>query len=188
VTPALSNLSDVSLDTPSNGDVLLYNNGVWENGTGAGTGDMTKAVYDPNSIEADVFDMDNMVEGATNLILTSDERNKLSGIETSQTIAGGVTAGLVYFDTSDWKQADASTEGTASKRLGIYLGLNAVQVSGDYSTMGLTAGAIYYLSETAGAITATKPTTSTSIVRIIGYAKSTTVLEFKPDVSFVENL
>jgi len=33
-------------------------------------GDMQKSVYDPNEVEADVFDMDNMVNGDTNVVLT----------------------------------------------------------------------------------------------------------------------
>lgn len=57
---------------------------------------------------------------------------------------------------------------------------------GDLTTTGLTAGAIYYASETAGAYTATAPTTSGAIIRIIGTAESTTVLTFNPDVSFAE--
>lgn len=59
---------------------------VWDTGTSAwvnsgSTAGMAKATYDPNNIQDDAFDMDNMVEGATNLILTDAERTKLSGIE-----------------------------------------------------------------------------------------------------------
>lgn len=39
-----------------------------------GGGDMFSSVYDPNGVAADAFDMDNMVEGSTNLILTAAER------------------------------------------------------------------------------------------------------------------
>lgn len=49
--------------------------------TGTGSGDMTAAVYDPESVEGDAFDMDNMVESDTKKILTADERTKLTGIE-----------------------------------------------------------------------------------------------------------
>ena len=41
-------------------------------------GDMTKAVYDPNLVEGDAFQMDNMVEGATAKILTDIERGTLT--------------------------------------------------------------------------------------------------------------
>jgi len=52
---------------------------------------------------------------------------------------------------------------------------------------GLTPAAIQYLSDdTAGAIEETATTTSTEIVRIIGYALSATVLYFNPDISYVE--
>lgn len=49
--------------------------------TGLG-GDMTKAVYDPNSVEDDAFDMSNMIEGADAKVMTAAERTKLAGIET----------------------------------------------------------------------------------------------------------
>lgn len=47
----------------------------WQGADGAPTADtMTKSVYDPGVVAGDVFNMDNMVEGSTNLILTSAER------------------------------------------------------------------------------------------------------------------
>ena len=52
---------------------------------------------------------------------------------------------------------------------------------------GLTPGAIQYLSDdTAGSIEETATTTSTEIVRIVGYALSATVVYFHPDVSYIE--
>lgn len=52
---------------------------------------------------------------------------------------------------------------------------------------GLTPGAIQYLSDdTAGLIEETATTTATEIVRIVGYALSTTVLWFNPDISYIE--
>lgn len=60
-----------------------------------------------------------------------------------------------------------------------------VQSSGLMSGFsGLTAGAIYYLDSTAGAITATVPTGNRTIVRI-GYAKSATELFI--DIQFLIN-
>jgi len=41
-------------------------------------GDMNKALYDPNLIEADVFHMDNMVEGSNTKILNQAERNLIA--------------------------------------------------------------------------------------------------------------
>ncbi len=43
-----------------------------------GGGDMTKAVYDPNTVEGDAFAMDNMAEGADTKILTAAERSAIA--------------------------------------------------------------------------------------------------------------
>lgn len=49
------------------------------------TGDMLSPVYDPNVVEGDVFDMDNMVEGATNKILTQAERDAIAAAQSPTT-------------------------------------------------------------------------------------------------------
>jgi len=69
---------------------------------------MPKLIYDPNNVAADVFDMDNMVEGATNLILTAAER---------ALIASAVQAGdaLVSADIGTTVQAwDAQLDSLSS--------------------------------------------------------------------------
>lgn len=54
---------------------------------------------------------------------------------------------------------------------------------------GLTPGAIEYLSDdTAGSIEETATTDSGEIVRIIGYALSSTKLFFNPDITYIELL
>lgn len=58
---------------------------------------------------------------------------------------------------------------------------------GAYTTTGLTAGATYYASQTAGAYTATAPTATGTQVRPVGYALSATELYFDPDKTYVEN-
>lgn len=52
---------------------------------GAGNGDMVKATYDPTNKGSDAFNMDNMVEGTTNKILTSAERSKLANVDANAT-------------------------------------------------------------------------------------------------------
>lgn len=47
---------------------------------GTGTGDMSKATYDPNNVAGDAFDQDNMVDGTTNKNFTATEKTKLAGI------------------------------------------------------------------------------------------------------------
>ena len=58
---------------------------------GISTGDMTKAVYDPTTVEGDAFDMDNMAEGVS-LILTAAERNLITQIGSKE--QAGVAASL----------------------------------------------------------------------------------------------
>jgi len=53
--------------------------------TGAGTGDMLAAVYDPTAVGGDVFNMANMAEAADAKVLTAAERTKLAGIATAAT-------------------------------------------------------------------------------------------------------
>ena len=58
-----------------------------------------------------------------------------------------------------------------------------VRRSGELVTglTGLTPGARYYLSTTAGAITTTPPSTSGNVVQYVGVATSTTSLFFAPE-------
>jgi hypothetical protein len=104
------------------------------------------------------------------------------------TAGESVSAGeLVYFKTSDqeWYKTDADTAATVDGvQLGIALGsgtdgvsiTGGVQISGTYTTTGLTAGATYYASNTGGAISSSAGTTS----RVVGVALSTTKLLLIP--------
>lgn len=67
----------------------------------AGGGDMTKAVFDPNTVNGDAFDMDNMVEGAATKIMTSTERTRLAAMESSADVtdATNVTAAGALMDS-----------------------------------------------------------------------------------------
>ena len=88
--------------------------------------------------------------------------------------------------------ADASAEATASGL--IRLATESLVLDdtsnflkdGNYTTTGLTVGATYYLSETAGQITATRPTATGAIIRPIGVAISTTVLNINISNSYIE--
>jgi len=69
---------------------------------GSGTGDMLVSDYDPNVIQADVFSMDSMVEGADAKILTASERTNLGGLAAiTATITANAVA-VVQFDVADW--------------------------------------------------------------------------------------
>jgi hypothetical protein len=53
---------------------------------GGGSGDMLAATYDPTNVADDVFDMENMVEGATKKILTVAERTKVGHLSVTQAV------------------------------------------------------------------------------------------------------
>jgi len=59
-------------------------------------------------------------------------------------------------------------------------------VRGNYVTSGLTTGSIYFIStSTSGAIVTTTPTTG-NFIRVIGVAKSTTILDFDSSKDYGE--
>lgn len=69
--------------------------GVWGSATplegpqgpaGSGSGDMLEAMYDPNGVNDDAFDMENMVEGSTKKILTTAERAKIGHLSVTQAV------------------------------------------------------------------------------------------------------
>lgn len=66
-----------------------------------GGGDMTKAVYDPNGVEDDAFDMENMTEGATKKILTVAERAKIGYLTvTASTDLDAIRARVLDLDAA----------------------------------------------------------------------------------------
>ena len=112
--------------------------------------------------------------------------------------AGTFSAGEVVFQSTVdglLRLADADEDTSSSGNIYITLesGSNGeykrVLEWGEYTTTGLTKGAQYWLSQTAGewVITASRPSTSGTQVRYLGQAKSTTILEFKPSSTWVEN-
>ncbi len=66
----------------------------------SGLGDMTKAVYDPTSINASPFNVDNQTDGTTYKRYSATEQTKLSGI------ASGAEVNV----QSDWNQADTGSD------------------------------------------------------------------------------
>lgn len=131
--------------------------------------------------------LSNVVEDTTP-DLGGDLDYNSNGLKVTGQTVGGSDGDAVYLSGSNtWSQTDASAEATAKGAIGIRISATDVLTHGVYTTTGLTAGATYYLSETAGAITTTAPSTSASIVRVIGYALTTTELLVNTDQSYFEN-
>lgn len=90
-------VGQAELDTTGtpNGSKFLRDDMSWQSIPGGG--DMLASVYDPTSVAGDAFDMDNMVEGTNNLILTADERAKIgNGKMLSSTDLNTITTGGRY--------------------------------------------------------------------------------------------
>ena len=110
--------------------------------------------------------------------------------------SGSQTVGdVLYWNGTNWAQADASAESTASGLVGIATQTgnpgNGVLHQGFIQLAAApgSAGDVLYLSETAGGLTATAPTTSGAIVRVMGYdMDGAGLVYFNPSADFLENI
>lgn len=107
---------------------------------------------------------------------------------------GGSLGKIGYVNSSGTiTLADASAEATSKGQLVMYTNTIAASAKGVFLeeglvvTSGLTPGDTLYLSETTGDYTNTPPSTAGTIVRVIGYALSATLLKFKPSDAYIEN-
>jgi len=124
---------------------------------------------------------------------------KYTGLTIAATAGYAQTFGdLVYLDPTDsrWEKADANSasgaDGDARGTLGMVVVagasdgsactilLNGV-IRADAAFPTMTINAPMYVSETAGAITGTQPTTTDVVIRVIGSALTADELYFNPD-------
>ena len=100
------------------------------------------------------------------------------------TISGtGLTPGSVYAEGPSGLVLAKANSASTLPAICIATTTTTCQISGLFTTSGLTAGAIYYLSpSTAGAITTTKPSTSGQFIQRFGVAHSTTQLLVMPSL------
>lgn len=137
-------------------------------------------------VQLGLVGIDNVVEDTTPDLGGDLDWNSNGMKLTSQTVAGS-NGDLVYLSSANtWTQADADAESSCSGMLGIRISATEVLTQGVYTTSGLTAASTYYASTTAGGLTVTAPTGDADIVRVIGYALSTTEFFFDPDKTFIE--
>lgn len=121
-----------------------------------------------------------------------------TGPTTSDFVSGYTSSAvgdLVYLDSSSkWQKTDANTAALYNGFLGIALAVAAtdaallVALPGSfvYATgfPALTVGSPVYMSETAGAITHTAPTTTDSATRVVGFAVTADVIYFNPSPTY----
>lgn len=122
----------------------------------------------------------------------------MSGNSTRSFNAGYTTAvgDLVILDSSaTWQKTDANTASIYAGMLGIAM---EIATSGNPCLVALpgsfvhatafptmTIGAVMYMSETAGVITATQPTTTDAAIRVIGVAVHADKIFFYPSQDYI---
>lgn len=142
--------------------------------------DAEPTLTDREQVATVAYVLDNVTGGTV-----AFDNQVVTGVNAGETVAAG---DLVYFKTSDqeWYKTDADTAATVENvQIGIALGsgtdgvaiTGGVQISGVYTTSGLTAGDTYYASNTAGEYT----NSAGAVGAVIGVALSTTRLLLAPN-------
>ena len=140
------------------------------------------------------------VDGVLNIAFdgTPNTDHTSIGPTTNTFVSAGSTTvmDLVYLDgTSQWVLTDADAAATAGPvKLAISLETKTagqamkVALPGSFvrdDTWAWTPGAVLYVSETAGQISASVPTGVDGIVRIVGYAVTADVIFFNPSDDYI---
>lgn len=163
ITPSLDNLTDVTIAGATTNQVLTYNGSAWVNS--ATQGDMLKSVYDT--------DNDGVVDSSEKEVL--DVRNTTGSTipKASVVYIGGATGQMPTI-----LLADADTEATSSKTIGLTLDAIANNSNGTIITSGVfhnvdtsafADGNTLWLSSTAGGMVATTPPAKPANSVFIGY-------------------
>ena len=110
-------VAKISASGTPNATTFLSGAGTWSipaGGGGSGSGDMLAAVYDPQGVQGNAFDMGNMDESISAKILTQSERNLISQIPANTAKVGITQAQADAIVANTAKVPNASTTGTPS--------------------------------------------------------------------------
>jgi len=191
----LSNLKDVTIATPIDGQVLSYDlaTSKWVNSslaTVATSGDYNDLINTPAGGNANVLD-GQKVEYFTRS--TAYVNGAYEGKILKFGTAALQTTKLYKYGASGWEASDANVAGKAEGLLGLALGTSEANdgllVDGLITSSAFSAfsaGDTIYVSETEGTMTNTAPTAPGSIVRIVGYALGSSYVHFNPSDNFIE--
>lgn len=191
----LSNLKDVTITTPLDGQVLSYDlaTSKWVNSslaTVATSGDYNDLINTPTGGSTNVLD-GQKVEYFTRS--TAYGNGSYEGKILKFGTAALQSTKLYRYGASGWEASDANVVGKAEGLLGLALGASEANdgllVDGLISSSAFSAfsaGDTIYVSETEGAMTNTAPTAQGSIVRIVGYALGSSFVHFNPSDNFIE--
>ena len=121
----------------------------------AGSGDMSASVYDPNTVAADAFAMDNMAEGSTTKILTATERSEIA----ANTLKTGITTAQA--DEIAANTLKVTYPSADSTKLAGYSPIAIITESTIARTLALTDLGGYIRLTNAASCTITLPTNAT---------------------------
>lgn len=130
---------------------------------------------------------------------------KFSGITIAATAGYTQAFGdLVHLDPTDsrWELADANSAAAADGDSRGVLGMVVVAgtdgnactillkgvIRADAKFPAMTINAPMYVSETAGAITGTKPTTTDNVIRVVGFALTADEIMFDPEPGYITHI
>jgi hypothetical protein len=97
-------------------------------------------------------------------------------------VASPSSGGTCYYLASSgtWTATNANSHTTSSNLLGLGIGGN-ILIRGFYKSSGsFTVGAPIYLTASSGGLSSTAPTTSGHIIRVVGYAYTSSIIYFDP--------
>jgi len=132
-----------------------------------------------------------------NIAATPGADHTATGSTTNALNAGGTITIMdlvILNSSSQWVQTDANAAATYAGMLAISLESKTVgqamkvALPGTFvrdDTWAWTPGAVLYLSETAGQITATQPVTTDAAIRVIGFAVTADVIYFFPSPDWI---
>lgn len=187
----LGHASDTTLTRVSAGVVAIEGVNI---ATISGTQTLTNKTLTSPTINAST------ITGNQNIAAVPATDHTANGPTTSAFNLGATVALMetVYLGSGGkWLLTDASAAATASGMLGICLDggvdtdTTTVALAGSFvrdDTWAWTVGAPIYLSETAGALTETQPTTTDAVIRVVGFAVSADVIYFLPESSYITHV
>lgn len=173
----------------------------WMKVDNSDVGNMLKATYDPTSVSGDTFDMDNMVEGDTKLILSSAERTNISNSVTHAGLTTTAHGGLVA--SNDSRLTDARTptahagthatgqaDAIAAGDIGAEVAGSAATVQGNLNThTGLTTTAHGGIVASSDArLTDARTPTAHAATHASGQADEITVTKSQVGLGSVDNV
>lgn len=126
----LTNLSDVTITTPSTGQVLSWNGAAWVN-TAAGNGDMLAATYDPSGNAAAIGTTQGV--GATTYNIQAADEGAVAGL-----VRGEYSVDLQTFRTLDTQVASGDNSALIGGRDNTASGIRSAAVGGTDNTAGGT--------------------------------------------------